>query len=123
MGKNPHASAGDVRNAGSIPGLGGCPGEGNGNPLRLLAWEILWTEEPGGLQSMGSQNQTRLSDSAGSSQLPPSSTLSQPTLQNPAAAVVGKPQRFFSILSQKITQTTTHTRQDSWHYSWLEMAQ
>ena len=21
----------------------------------LLAWEILWTEEPGGLQSMGSQ--------------------------------------------------------------------
>ena len=28
-----------------------------------LAWEILWTEEPGGLQSMGSQkSQTRLSD-------------------------------------------------------------
>ena len=22
----------------------------------ILAWEILWTEEPGGLQSMGSQN-------------------------------------------------------------------
>ena len=21
----------------------------------ILAWEILWTEEPGGLQSMGSQ--------------------------------------------------------------------
>ena len=29
----------------------------------ILAWEILWTEEPGGLQSMGSQkNGTRLSD-------------------------------------------------------------
>ena len=22
---------------------------------RIIAWEILWTEEPGGLQSMGSQ--------------------------------------------------------------------
>ena len=25
-------------------------------------WRIPWTEEPGGLQSMGSQSQTRLSD-------------------------------------------------------------
>ena len=25
-----------------------------------LAWKIPWTEEPGGLQSMGSQSQTRL---------------------------------------------------------------
>ena len=25
-----------------------------------LAWKILWTEEPGGLLSMGSQSQTRL---------------------------------------------------------------
>ena len=24
----------------------------------ILAWRILWTEEPGGLQSMGSQSQT-----------------------------------------------------------------
>ena len=31
------------------------PGEGNGNPLSILAWEIPWTEEPGGLQSMGLQ--------------------------------------------------------------------
>ena len=30
-------------------------GEGNGNPLCTLAWEIPWTEEPGRLQSMGSQ--------------------------------------------------------------------
>ena len=28
----------------------------------ILAWKIPWTEEPGGLQSMGSQSQTRLSD-------------------------------------------------------------
>ena len=27
-----------------------------------LAWKVPWTEEPGRLQSMGSQSQTRLSD-------------------------------------------------------------
>ena len=26
---------------------------------RILAWRILWTEKPGGLQSLGSQSQTR----------------------------------------------------------------
>ena len=31
MVKNPPANSGD---AGSIPGLGGSPGEGNGNPLQ-----------------------------------------------------------------------------------------
>ena len=29
-------------------------GKGNGTPLHILAWKIPWTEEPGGLQSMGS---------------------------------------------------------------------
>ena len=29
----------------------------------ILAWKIPWTEEPGRLQSMGSQTQTQLSDS------------------------------------------------------------
>ena len=53
--KNPLANAGDVRDAGLIPGLGRSPGEGNGNPLSILAWRIPWTEEPGGLQSMGLQ--------------------------------------------------------------------
>ena len=28
----------------------------------ILAWKIPWMEEPSGLQSMGSQSQTRLSD-------------------------------------------------------------
>ena len=28
----------------------------------ILAWEIPWTEEPGGPQSVESQSQTRLSD-------------------------------------------------------------
>ena len=32
--------------------------EGNGNPLHILAWKIPWTEEPGRLQSRGSQSQT-----------------------------------------------------------------
>ena len=36
--------------------LGRYPGEGNGNPLQYSCLEnIPWTEEPGGLQSMGSQ--------------------------------------------------------------------
>ena len=28
----------------------------------ILAWEILWTEQPGGLQSKGWQSWTQLSD-------------------------------------------------------------
>ena len=28
----------------------------------ILAWKILWTEKPGGLQSMGSQSRARLSN-------------------------------------------------------------
>ena len=43
------ANAGDLRDAGLIPGSGRSPGEGNGYPLQFLAWRIPWTEEPGGL--------------------------------------------------------------------------
>ena len=32
--ENPPASAGDIKDSGLIPGLGICPGEGNGNPLQ-----------------------------------------------------------------------------------------
>ena len=32
------------------------------NYSNILAWEIPWTEEPGGLQSTGSQSWTQLSD-------------------------------------------------------------
>ena len=32
--KNPSASAGDIRDTGSIPKLGRSPREGNGNPLQ-----------------------------------------------------------------------------------------
>ena len=51
-GKESACNAGDP---GFIPGAGRSPGEGNGNPSSTLAWRIPWTEEPGGLQSMGSQ--------------------------------------------------------------------
>ena len=53
--KNPPGHAGDIRVMVSVPGLGRSPGGGHGNPLQFLAWRILWTEEPGRLQSMGSQ--------------------------------------------------------------------
>ena len=49
------ANAGDVRDAGSIPGLGRSPGGGNGNPPQYSWQRILWTEELGRLQSMGLQ--------------------------------------------------------------------
>ena len=50
-----NASAGDVRDVGSIPGSGRSPGEGRGHPLQYSCWRIPCTEEPDGLQSMGSQ--------------------------------------------------------------------
>ena len=50
--KNPPANAGD---AGSISGSARSPGEGSGNPLQYSCLGKPWTEEPGGLQSRGSQ--------------------------------------------------------------------
>ena len=37
--KNPLASAGDMRDMGSIPALGRSPGVGNGNPLQYSCLE------------------------------------------------------------------------------------
>ena len=48
-------SACNAGDEGFIPGLGRSPGEGNGNHSSIPAWKVPWTEEPGGLQSMGSQ--------------------------------------------------------------------
>ena len=53
-GKNPPASTEDLRDMSSIPGLGRSSGGRHRNPLQL-GWRIPWTEEPGGLQYMGSQ--------------------------------------------------------------------
>ena len=33
----------DVRDSGSIPGLGSSPGGGRGNPFSILAWRVPWT--------------------------------------------------------------------------------
>ena len=55
MVKNLPANSGDTGDIGLIPGLGRSVGDRSGNPFCLLAWEIPWTEEPGGLQSTGSQ--------------------------------------------------------------------
>ena len=53
--KNPPASAGDARDRGSIPGLGRCTGGRNGHPLQQSCLENSRPEEPGELQSIGSQ--------------------------------------------------------------------
>ena len=41
--------------AANVGGCGGSPGEGNGNPLQYSCLRNPRTEEPGGLQAMGSQ--------------------------------------------------------------------
>ena len=56
----PHSSIGkesacNAEDSGLAPGSGRSPGEGNGNPLQYSCLENPWTEEPGRLQSMGSQ--------------------------------------------------------------------
>ena len=43
--KNLPATAGDIRDAGSIPGSGKSPEEGMATYSSVLAWEIPWTEE------------------------------------------------------------------------------
>ena len=60
--KNSLAKAGDTRDMGSIPGWGRSPEEEMITLSSMLVWKIPWTAEPGGLQSMGSQSRTRLSD-------------------------------------------------------------
>ena len=54
-GSDSKASAYNAGDPGLIPGLGRSPGEGNGNPLQYSCLEIPWMEDPGSLQSMGSQ--------------------------------------------------------------------
>ena len=53
VGKESTCNAGDP---GLIPWLGRSPGERNGSPTPVfLPREAPWTEEPGGLQPVGSQ--------------------------------------------------------------------
>ena len=62
----PHSSVGkesacNPGDPGSIPGSGRSPG-GHGHSIQYSCWRTPWTEEPGRLQSMGSQESTLLSD-------------------------------------------------------------
>ena len=54
--KNPSAKAEGAGDTGCVPGSGSSPEEGMATACSsVLAWRNLWTEEPGGLQSMESQ--------------------------------------------------------------------
>ena len=53
--KNLPANAGDVRDSGSIPRSGRTLEKEMATYSTILAWRIPWVEEPGRLQSMGSQ--------------------------------------------------------------------
>ena len=53
--KNPSATSGTSGVTGLIPGLGRSPGVGKGNLLQYSGLEDSMEDEPGGLQSMGSQ--------------------------------------------------------------------
>ena len=54
-GEEPTCQRRRHKRRGSVPGSGRSPGAGNGTQSSVLAWEVPWTEEPGGLQSTGLQ--------------------------------------------------------------------
>ena len=53
-GSEVKASASNAGDLGSIPGSGRSLEKEMATCCSILAWRIPWTEEPGGLQSMGS---------------------------------------------------------------------
>ena len=57
MVKNPLAKVGDIRDSLLCQSLGweDCLEEGTATPCSILALKIPWTEELGGLRSIGSQ--------------------------------------------------------------------
>ena len=59
---NGRESACNTGDPGSIPVSGRSSGEGNGNPLQYFCLENPMTEEPGRLQFVRWQSQTRLSN-------------------------------------------------------------
>ena len=62
MVKNLPARAGDVRDAGSFPGLGRSPGEGNGYPLQYSCLENSMGREPGRLYSPWSHKELDMTE-------------------------------------------------------------
>ena len=68
---NPPANEGDPGDVGSVPRSRSSLGVRNGNPLQYSCLGNPWTEEPGGLQSMGSQkSQTQLATKQQHQKLP-----------------------------------------------------
>ena len=55
MIKIPPVNAGNIRDVGLIPGSGRLLEKDMAANSSVLAWKIPWTEEPGGLQSVGLQ--------------------------------------------------------------------
>ena len=53
--RNPLTDAGGLGDIDLTPGSGRSSGAEHGNPLQYSCLENLWTEESGGLQSMGLQ--------------------------------------------------------------------
>ena len=58
MVKKLPVNAGDIIDEGLVTGSRRSPGKGDGTHSSILAWRVPWTEEPGGLQSIGSQRDT-----------------------------------------------------------------
>ena len=114
---------------GSIPGLRRSPGE-VATQSRILAWEIPWTEEPGGLQSLGLQRgrhdrsdwaQARMSNADLSPRLPQAPRLrpqraeaaSSNSLMLPANPTLlpaqAQKKMFFSTLLQRNSSDSANT--------------
>ena len=55
MGKEAACNAGDTGDKGSVPESGRSQEKEMATHSSIPAWGIPWTEEPGGLQSKGSQ--------------------------------------------------------------------
>ena len=57
-GSDGKASACNVEDPGSIPGSGSSLEKEMATHSSILAWKMPWTEEPGGMQSMGMQTES-----------------------------------------------------------------
>ena len=79
----------------------------------ILAWRILWAEEPGGLLSTGSKSRTRLQRLSSSSSrlvitsLPRSKHLLISWLQSPSAVIL-EPQKVNSVILSIVTPSICH---------------
>ena len=58
MAKNPPANVGGSRDDGLTPGLGGFPGEGNGNHSSIHAWEIHGVAESDMIEELNTHTHT-----------------------------------------------------------------